>query len=633
MIEITEEDIKYAEKIFLPEGNKFDQKRKKVIKCLESKDIVACPGSGKTTALLAKLAILANKMPLKNNKGICVLTHTNVAIDEITNRLDKKGKKLFDTPNFFGTFQTFVNQFLAIPAYINYFGKKPYNIDKDLYNESIDKYYNMLNYRTRKYWLERKRKYMDYLKNIRFSLEDFNVLVKKLNGKSVFKNKCDSFKNILEFKLEILKKGYLCYDDAYSLAFRYLKDFEDLLRKTFSQRFQYIFVDEMQDTNSYQIKLLKVLFDSDVIVQKIGDPNQAIFNSVGSSKNKLFWEFKDNNLTIADSKRFSSAVADKVEKLCYPPKKIEGNNNSEDQIKPKIIIFNDETVEEVLPKYAQIIKENNLLKINKPVFKAVGFVGKKREDNKLTLSSYYKNYNPTKKIKKKDFDSLSGYLSSIYIETNYDEANVYRKIIIRALLKVLKISNFKTEDSYLTERTLFKYLKEKNKEFYNTINIKLAEWCLDLYNDKSIFNDLKCFIRNEFFDILGIEVDEEVNDFLIASDLEEESTIEVKKDFTNIYEYESINIKIGTVHSVKGETHTATLYLETFWYKYEFERLIKYLKSSPAKKPSIRVKTNLKIAFVGMSRPSDLLCVAIHEKRVNDHVKDLKKSGWEICYV
>jgi len=69
MIEITKEDIKYAEKIFLPEGNKFDQKRKKVIKCLESKDIVACPGSGKTTALLAKLAI--SVQPPKYGEYVC----------------------------------------------------------------------------------------------------------------------------------------------------------------------------------------------------------------------------------------------------------------------------------------------------------------------------------------------------------------------------------------------------------------------------------------------------------------------------------------------------------------------------------------------------------------------------------
>ena len=54
MIAILDEDIKYAERIFLPEGASFDTERVNVIKCMESKDIQACPGSGKTTTLLAK---------------------------------------------------------------------------------------------------------------------------------------------------------------------------------------------------------------------------------------------------------------------------------------------------------------------------------------------------------------------------------------------------------------------------------------------------------------------------------------------------------------------------------------------------------------------------------------------------
>ena len=82
-INITDKDISWAERILLPTAEHFDEEQKAVIKCFETKDICACPGSGKTTALLAKLLILSQHMPLKNNRGICVLTHTNVAIDEI----------------------------------------------------------------------------------------------------------------------------------------------------------------------------------------------------------------------------------------------------------------------------------------------------------------------------------------------------------------------------------------------------------------------------------------------------------------------------------------------------------------------------------------------------------------------
>ncbi|WP_312475619.1 hypothetical protein [Neobacillus sp.] len=53
---ITEDEIAAAEKVFLPEGVHFNEQRKQVIKCLETKDIKAAPGSGKTTALLSKIS-------------------------------------------------------------------------------------------------------------------------------------------------------------------------------------------------------------------------------------------------------------------------------------------------------------------------------------------------------------------------------------------------------------------------------------------------------------------------------------------------------------------------------------------------------------------------------------------------
>ena len=87
-VEITEDDIAYAEKLLLPAGQSFDDERRAFIRCMESRDVIACPGSGKTTALLAKILILAKKMPFEDDRGICVLTHTNVAIDEITQQAD-----------------------------------------------------------------------------------------------------------------------------------------------------------------------------------------------------------------------------------------------------------------------------------------------------------------------------------------------------------------------------------------------------------------------------------------------------------------------------------------------------------------------------------------------------------------
>ncbi len=63
MINISDSDIAYAEGMLLPPGCVFDDERRAFIRELSSCDVLACPGSGKTTALLAKLLILSKKMP------------------------------------------------------------------------------------------------------------------------------------------------------------------------------------------------------------------------------------------------------------------------------------------------------------------------------------------------------------------------------------------------------------------------------------------------------------------------------------------------------------------------------------------------------------------------------------------
>jgi DNA helicase-2/ATP-dependent DNA helicase PcrA len=95
-------------------GLVFDQARRQAIKGYV--DIQACPGSGKTTLIAAKLILLAKSWQ-QGTSGICVLSHTNVAKNEIISRLesDEYGRKLLSYPHFIGTIQEFVNRFLALP--------------------------------------------------------------------------------------------------------------------------------------------------------------------------------------------------------------------------------------------------------------------------------------------------------------------------------------------------------------------------------------------------------------------------------------------------------------------------------------------------------------------------------------
>lgn len=111
MINITDEYIDRVQQILLRQGDNFDEERRTVIKCIESKDVQACPGSGKTTALLAKLLIISSQLPLEGNKGICVLTHTNVAIDEIRSKMELSSEDYLDILTILGQFNPLLINF------------------------------------------------------------------------------------------------------------------------------------------------------------------------------------------------------------------------------------------------------------------------------------------------------------------------------------------------------------------------------------------------------------------------------------------------------------------------------------------------------------------------------------------
>ncbi|GHV49094.1 hypothetical protein FACS1894181_06990 [Bacteroidia bacterium] len=293
-----QEEIKYAHSVLLSGKPFFEDDKIDIIECNESRDIKACPGSGKTTTLLAKLIILANRMPLPNNQGICVLTHTNVAIDEIKSKLGHKADILFKYPNHFGTIQSFVDKFLAIPSYKQLWNKPIKRIDNDLAYNQIWKLFLSKSFEDKKclYYQIKDRlpnpipvgkkseivNSLEYelIRNlwVKFDRDGFPVFYRNYHDTAAFaKNKgTDTYKLLESTRYEIIKSGILSYNDAYSIALHSLEKCP-ILKNAFSSRFKYLFIDEMQDTDKHQVDIIERVFDeSKTIIQRFGDHRQAI---------------------------------------------------------------------------------------------------------------------------------------------------------------------------------------------------------------------------------------------------------------------------------------------------------------------------------------------------------------------
>ena len=663
-IDITENDIEYAEKKLWAEGQHFDDERRAFIKNLEVIDLQAVPGSGKTTALLAKLLILERKLPFVDNSGILVLSHTNVAIDEIKHKIELYCPKLFRYPNFIGTIQSFVDEFLAIPYYTTIYKKKPVRIDNEIYEERV-------NHILQNRWLPKynlslddlkkiqniKMANQDLFKNIRLDTNDVGeiILIKELNDKeklNVKKPKGADYSNeekeklyewFLSFKKNILKQGILHFDDAYFLAKAYLFHFPKI-KEIIQKRFSYVFVDEMQDMETHQYDLLEKLFyddgNSTSIFQRIGDKNQAIFNNIES--NEVNWIDRENNLTLTNSHRLSSKIANVVKSFAINnPNNFDIIGLNKCDIKPHIILFDDTSKERVISKFAELVKgfkeEDRLIDYGKYPIKAICWNAKWKSETELRITNYFPTYKKDNTKSKQDYDTLKSYL--LFYDRNSKTLKSIKNNIINAFLKVLRFENILDDNErYFTKYILFKTLKEKYFDKYQEFNLRLYHWSMLILKGKldEAYNEIKSYM-NDF-----IKIFDETKNLTISSSLfnQESQTLQVPDNIeelkeNNLYTEGDINIEVVTVHSVKGQTHCATLYLESFYYNdggksYESQRLADAFLGNSITNRGIRIQQSLKMTYVGFSRPTNLLCVAIHKDRFTQCLSQINTEIWEI---
>ncbi|MEC0276150.1 UvrD-helicase domain-containing protein, partial [Peribacillus frigoritolerans] len=410
----TAEDVEAAERLLLKEGAKFDEDEKvPIISCMdESIDVIACPGSGKTTTLLAKLCILSEKMPFDDGKGIAIITHTNVAIEEIKSKLGYKSDIFFNYPNFFGTIHSFIDKYLALPFYKETFNSNIVSINDDIYNLKLTRklvpFSNLDKFIFARVIAQSKGKRLSrselvklketFLNSIYMDFEQEHIVFKS-NGKTLVKDpEKDIYKELYQlFYKDMLGQGYLRYMDSYLLGKLYIYKHPDVC-KFFSKRFKYLFVDETQDNSYIQNDILKILFDQgETIVQRFGDPNQGIYEE----KNLVTSQVIIPTTTvyeISKSMRYSESIANFINPLRVfnNGKELVGNSDVKN-IAPHLIIFDKEKISEVREKFIELIQSYELTNDKHP-FKAVGWVGYNENPERLTIQSYFPQYVSQKKV-------------------------------------------------------------------------------------------------------------------------------------------------------------------------------------------------------------------------------------------
>jgi DNA helicase II / ATP-dependent DNA helicase PcrA len=585
----------------LPPGCDFFSQQKEAISAGGSIDVVAGPGSGKTTVLIAKCGLLLNETA-KSDKGTCLITHTNVAVDEIRTGLKKIGINDIEYPNFIGTIQEFFNNFFAKKAYHLILGEKKFRVlDDEEYQEKFEELFD-----------QRKPDWYDG-NNPKVNKWNPKVVISDNLSYTIVSNARNSYKNAFNESIRTLFSwGIVTNHQCLELSKWYINRYGVQLKKAMSNRFKYVLLDEAQDTSYLQFEMLNYLFsDEKISFQKFGDPYQALYNIFEGNKDA--WiptkQMEANYREISETSRFGNSIANIVKNVCVEKYDNFTSLNIIDSFEPHYIIYNDE--KDLINKYRDLINYYEL--------ESDSFSNSRKKDAILSpfhndlirlFSVYTKpsskkrsNQSPIKKIFYFLVDLLSKEVDITFMDTRKKiESSLYCKTIFSKCIMEVANRDLKVVSiADLLEAVLSDLTNgEKNK-----------------FSKVSVESQIDYF-RHVFFSSMGNESEE-------------------KNDNLDFY--------IGTVHSAKGETHRSTLLvLNTKFTNYQnntehlmFELLIEYLLGNYTDPEEIlddieknETIKSLKLAYVALSRPTHLMAIAIPENIIKDTntITRLNQFGW-----
>lgn len=274
-------------------------------------DVQAAPGNGKTTLLAAKIALLSRSW-LTRRRGVCVISHTNAARTEVEGLITRHptAARLMAYPHFTGTVTAFINQFLALP-YLRGLGWNLRLIDDDAFEaEALRRYPS--------YWALKNQAAKASATVERWvgrltldpSFDDVghepdSVAVHRQKGQHGADTKCG--KALATLKASMIRSGLYRYADMTALAWRALLE-NPALAERLRDRFPLVILDEAQDTNGDQLRLLEHIFKHDAAAfQRLGDSNQTLYED--DAAEPAYWEPGAGCIPLNTSRRFGGAIA------------------------------------------------------------------------------------------------------------------------------------------------------------------------------------------------------------------------------------------------------------------------------------------------------------------------------------
>lgn len=268
--------------------------------------ITACPGSGKTRTIIAKVLKCIDELTEAPRKVACI-TYTNAAVHEIENRIRRNGGASDEGCSEVSTIHAFCQA--------NILGKYHWMTEayKDGYTvlpSDHDAYTRIVNEIVDRYGLPA------------YARSHFELLGRKPDGMPI--SGVVPAEAAFAFWEELQGQGYIDFCNIVYHSYRLVRD-NPSIAHNLSCRFAYILVDEFQDTSALQVELLGLIHDvGHTIFFLVGDPEQSIYSFAGAER-ELMEAFSQGiratEFSISGNFRATQSLVDNAERLIarHPP--------------------------------------------------------------------------------------------------------------------------------------------------------------------------------------------------------------------------------------------------------------------------------------------------------------------------
>ena len=462
--------------------NMNDNQLKAILKTDGAVMVIAGAGSGKTRVLTNRIAyLIAEKNVLESN--ILAITFTNKAAKEMKERiyaLVGETSKYIWINTFHSMCVRILRQHMELLGY-----NKNFTILDTSEQKSIIK---------------------TIIKNLNLSEDSYQPA----NILKIISNAKNSMTTVKAMR-EQSRFGYMKnVAEIYAHYQRYLKknsvlDFDDLMLKTiilfkkfpevlaiYQNKFEYIHVDEYQDTNVIQYRLIKMLSEVHKNVCVVGDDDQSIYSWRGACSDNIInfeKDYKDVELIFLDQNyRSNSTILDAANAV------IKNNTDrkekalwSENKGGGKISIYaasndKDET-DDIAKKILELKKEGISYKDIAILYRA-NYLSRQMENSCLSFGIPYKLIGSLKFLQRQEVRDLLAYLNVI---VNRDDEFSLRRII-NVPKRGIGASSMEKIDNYATQYGISLFDALKNIEAVGvskkiTTNVHLLTNLIEKYSE------------------------------------------------------------------------------------------------------------------------------------------------------